>query len=636
MSFLKKLFGGGVPKDASGKSEATPKGANPVNEPDMIRAYDSYGREVYITKKEWRDKVLLGNIEQRWNDADQLYQLIFQALNDGFAEDMVRPARRLVELTPDAEHSAVMLAVVYLQLKQWDEAEKALSHYIQGHGETGLVLTNLAKVHAGRAHHALADEVLWRALELDPNQQNGVEWYLSLEHERSGEEGSRQALSRLAAISTSWRAQLWLARMELQAGHLQAALDLYQTSLNRAGPSIPPDLLMQMSGDLGTAGHLAEIVRLVGPQFDPLAHGLQVGNNLIKAHLDLGQWDEAQKVLVQLYAQKRPDWTQALSYWDTEIAKTRVAVSNLQPGASPQTELTCCEGPVWLDVKSPAGSLFGFDPNREELVSFLGSSAEIAALPDRAVHQLSDAAGRLSRALPLFLAEQVGLRAGMAVQTLVPWISHPVSSLAFVGFAWADEDAIRYALQSGEHKSKYVVITHLLTQAEPWTLRLRLLRASDGHCLLECSETCPMAHPMQAVVGLSAQLLGALGRAEGLQMRETPAAYVLPMQDEHFSFYLLRLEQLLAVRLGAMEETSPQFLSGEREIVAGNLQQCLVYPSGVNVRLLLARTLLAMKKANPQVLTEFRERIELLQKDKPLAQPAHEIVQALIDKALAG
>jgi len=71
---------------------------------------------------------------------------------------------------------------------------------------------------------------------------------------------------------------------------------------------------MQISGDLGNAGHLPELLVIAKPLFDPAFHGLQVGNNLIKAHFDLGQFEAARRILDQLYALKRPDWREPLSY----------------------------------------------------------------------------------------------------------------------------------------------------------------------------------------------------------------------------------------------------------------------------------------------------------------------------------
>ena len=83
----------------------------------------------------------------------------------------------------------------------------------------------------------------------------------------------------------------------------------------------PADVLMQMSGDLGTHGLLAELLELCEPLFVPEIHGLQVGNNLIKANLGLRRIERARRILNWLKMLKRPDWPAQLAFWETEIAK---------------------------------------------------------------------------------------------------------------------------------------------------------------------------------------------------------------------------------------------------------------------------------------------------------------------------
>lgn len=86
-------------------------------------------------------------------------------------------------------------------------------------------------------------------------------------------------------------------------------MSLYEESLVAAPTPAPSDLLTQISGDLGNAGHLPELLDLVLPRYDVDRHGVLIGNNLIKAMVDLGQIDPARKLLHQLYAQNpvQPD-----------------------------------------------------------------------------------------------------------------------------------------------------------------------------------------------------------------------------------------------------------------------------------------------------------------------------------------
>ncbi|MNT87883.1 hypothetical protein D3C72_2283600 [compost metagenome] len=81
---------------------------------------------------------------------------------------------------------------------------------------------------------------------------------------------------------------------------------------------------MQMSGDLGNAGRIADILELAGPRFHVQAHGLQVGNNLVKANLHMGRLDDAQRILDAMRALNRPDWRENLAYWDKELAQARL------------------------------------------------------------------------------------------------------------------------------------------------------------------------------------------------------------------------------------------------------------------------------------------------------------------------
>jgi len=274
-------------KDLFSKKKENPNKA-PETQNELIRVYDNYGREIQISREDWRNNVLLGNLQKAWDKPNELYDLIVSALRDGFIEDTLKPSKRLYEIDPDKERATVILGIVYLQNDQINKAENILSEYIKTQGESGIVLTNLAKVYAAQKKEDLSRQTLWHALELDPNQDNAVEWYASIFHEEGGFKKYQEALSRLTQISGSWRAQLWLARNHLENKDLESAIVLYKESLGNAETPTPIDLLKQMSGDLGNNGHLPAILELCAPSFDPAFHGLEVGNNLIKANLDLG------------------------------------------------------------------------------------------------------------------------------------------------------------------------------------------------------------------------------------------------------------------------------------------------------------------------------------------------------------
>ncbi|GKQ46355.1 hypothetical protein PSTH2693_14385 [Pseudomonas syringae pv. theae] len=65
---LSALSGKKSPAPARHSDAAAPE----LNEGELITVYDSHGREMKITRNEWRDKVFLPNLQQQWGNADEL------------------------------------------------------------------------------------------------------------------------------------------------------------------------------------------------------------------------------------------------------------------------------------------------------------------------------------------------------------------------------------------------------------------------------------------------------------------------------------------------------------------------------------------------------------------------------------
>ena len=601
---------------------------------NLIRIFDKYGRERYITKDEWRGHVLPASLESHWNDADELYGIIVQSLNDGFHADVVKAAEQLYAIDTHPDRGATILGIVYMKNGRLDDAEKVLRTYIAKHGEEGVVLTNLAKVYSARGDDAKAESMLWHALELDPNLDNGMGWYYSIHRERGGDAAGADALRGIARIPGSWRAQIWLARDELQAGHLDAALKLYRESLARVEKPVPADVLEQISGDLGKAGRLRDLLSLCEPHFTPEAHGLRAGNNFIKAHVDLGELDAAKGIVNALFAFKRPDWQDTLNYWDMEIAKKRVAQMPSTPKTPMQVHMLCFEGPVWLRPDSSGADLFPKKTSAGARLCFLGSTAEKSGEAKTFEPQMSDIRGRLSRALPLFLAEQIELNSDAKSQVLIPYLTEKGSEgFVLSGTQWRDQDAVQYARQHSPAAADYVVTTHLRTQSEPWTLELRLIRTSDGQCLETMEASLRPEKPQGAIPQLARDLMILLFEEAGVKTSPPAPLYQVPSGPQ-FAYYLLRLEQMLAVRCSDLKNGGGP-LSGEREIIDGNIQLCLDCPQNVTVRLLLAKTVAAMKHVRPDILPEFQDKLAALQKEHPLPGPSQFVVRKILNEALA-
>ena len=69
--------------------------------------------------------------------------------------------------------------------------------------------------------------------------------------------------------------------------------------------------------------------------------------------------------------------------------------------------------------------------------------------------------------------------------------------------------ALEYVRQS-ERKTDYIVITHLNTQSDPWTVELRLLRTDNGKCISNLETSFVSSDPGQRVKELSEGLAKSL------------------------------------------------------------------------------------------------------------------------------
>jgi tetratricopeptide (TPR) repeat protein len=625
MGLFNKLFGGKASK-GSVSGSSSPAKADPTKDPNLIRVFDGYGRELFITKQEWRDKVLLGNLEKVRNNPDQLYNMIAGSLQDDFASDLVPYAEHLKNIDPIASRGATILGIVYMKVNRPDDAQRVLDEYLARHGEDGVILTNLAKVYSQRGDEAQAEKILWHALELDPNQDNGLAWYAAIQYERGGESAKRDALRRIAAIPNSWRARLWLARESLQIKDLSSARNLYSESLSFIKKPIPTDMLMQMSGDLGINGYLAEIIQLTEPHFEVAFHGLQVGNNLIKAHFELGHFNEAKQILSQLYAQQRPDWAESLIFWDKELAKSELASKASSPTEPMSVTFVSIEGPIWTKNSSPFAPLMLIKQANAEQIGIFGSTALLVKPSEHPITQLSDGPGRFSRALPLVIAEHIHLATDAKGIALIPWMQG--SGFTLFGKPYDDQEFCNVIDQSG-NPPNFSLRCILDATAPTWKLNLCLFRQSDHSCM-ENKTIALLEDPGLTLERILDNVEKMFCSHAGINKIHLPPWYQRPHGADG-SDYLLRLEQHLAVVCMNIDYLQGGRLYGEHEILAGMLHLCLRQPKNSVVRMVLVQTMLQLKKFRPDIVPAYTTKLKMLDREYPI----NEDISAFIKTAIS-
>jgi tetratricopeptide (TPR) repeat protein len=274
-----------------------------------IEVYDQQGNKLLIERSEYRTRILPGTFKDAWGDADNLYSAIVMALNDGFVAEAVAPAERLQDIDTIGERRTTILGIVLMKNNELNRAEQVFSDYLKEH-DSGVVATNLAKLYdqQGRKHESRT--TLRRALSIDPNQDNGLEWFAAIARQEGGDDAFLAAMHDIAKEPGSWRAQLWIARDFLEHDDAHSAIQIYKRVLSSA--NISEDGIMMISGDLGNNGCIEEIIDLLLPVFDVHAHGIHAGLNLVKACIESHRKHDGLRICDELLSLNRYDLKQKI------------------------------------------------------------------------------------------------------------------------------------------------------------------------------------------------------------------------------------------------------------------------------------------------------------------------------------
>lgn len=593
---------------------------------DLIKVYDAYGREVKITRSEWRDKVFLPNLQKKWNQADDLYGLIVSGLNDGLAPHLQPAAERLLQIDEIPERSHAILGIVLMKNGRLDAAEATLRAGIAKAGKTGTLLTNLAKVFSERGDQAQADETLWQALQADPNLDNGLLWWASIERERRGEAGYLQALRTVAALPGSWRAQLWLARHHLEHKEVEAALALYRGVL--ASSLYDGSSLMMMSGDLGNNGQIPLILELVGPAYDEHNHDPMAGLNLLRACQELGRVDEGEALLGRMYAlglapikQHLDQFAQAFQ----EMRKRAAQGTPIDAGSLKVTTIALTQ-PIWHYGLRNADWLFSQKPEGAPRIGFFALS-KIADGSERAESQREDDLGRMTRAVPLYLAEAAHYWSDYAASTYIVIVEGggPV-----VSGREPDGAALFDIVPDG---TKYFVTGEIGCSGEgndaKWTLVLSLWNCSTR--AKDASETGEATQKDlgKLVLKLETRLLTHIGlnRQQPLDsFYQHPTAEVMPV-------YLAELGQAFMLTLLANHQMPKSEMWGERAMLDWPLTMALHWLTAEVPKLMYISGLGKAFDYESDVLPEYKERSLQLLRDADRANGPAARLAPLVWKA---
>jgi tetratricopeptide (TPR) repeat protein len=516
---------------------------------DLIKVYDERGREATIKRVDWVTGVLGPEIEKAWNDPKALRAQIVLALRDDLIPQVAAAAEHLVEIDHESEDALVIAAVVRMKTGDLDRAESTLQRSIAKHGPSGIVLTNLAKVFDQRGDKTQSHATLRRALELDPNEDNGLLWWAALAKETGGEGAYTAALEAIAAKPGAWRPQLWLARDKLKRGDRAGALSLYDHVLSCAHEM--PDVLMMVTGDLGNAGALEDLVRLGSPRYQPEVHGPPAGMNLVQAMKQLGRLNEARALVRRLQAMGWAPLAVSLARLDDDIVAA--SLPKLED-STPEIASMVLDSPIWTRGLFEPDWLWPPRGDDEPSISLSTFANEMLAGSEQRI-QKADDLGRLTRALPLYLAEIFGLR--FRVRSRASMLVVKNQGAAVIGTQLSREALEAGAPSSGSRR--IVVAGSLVSMGvslQIWEIGSAAAPTTIG---LEAS--------LKDVGGLLSgveRVLTAALRERGVLSEARLPSFYRPPSPKALEGYVSALEQLFHQLLAANEVVPAESLWNER------------------------------------------------------------------------
>lgn len=194
---------------------------------------------------------------------------------------------------------------------------------------------------------------------------------------------------------------------QLELRNLDGAREIYDEILaSPAGER--PDVLVRISGDLGSTGHVETIPELIAPLYDAQRHGPATGINLLQAYLALRNPGAAQHVLDLLFDLKKPELEDRLWGFSNAIGEMMESGKhNPASGKATSVNLVTISKPIWAYGIEDLPDLLPEKSPQAKTVAF----AQLA-LPDHddteaLAKQPEEALGRLTRGIPLWLADSL-------------------------------------------------------------------------------------------------------------------------------------------------------------------------------------------------------------------------------------
>lgn len=574
--------------------------AEEKNEDNMIKIYDKFGREMYVTKQEWKKNILPNEIIKHWNDSDCLYGDIINAVTDGFASEVIPAAKRLFEIDTLKERCYTVLSIVYFHNDEFKKAQDTLDQYVKMYGETGIILTNLAKVYYAEGDETKGYDTLVKALNLDPNQDNALDWYCSINYEKGGIKKYIDALLEMAQKEGSWRPQMLLASVYLKQNDIEDAKPLISYVLENTDDV--GSALATISGDLGQNRFINELIEIICPIYSVEKHGYMAGLNILRAFLLTNDFEQGEKLIGELFKLNRPDLKPQLMYFAGEFDKLKNEEfrGNAAEPSKNDIDIISFTKPLWY---------YGLnDPNwlletKESGIKIGFLSLSYKNLMEKQENNLEqeDEIGRLTRSLPLYLSETLYLDTDMRCTTILPVLKG--SGWIVSGTDWPDE-IVRSYLGEGSGKFDYIITGSMTEEGNNYRTMIEVWSAESNSIVKTAWQDAPKDNFGKAAWKIK-DILRKFFEEKGANIKES----TFDMKQDSITRYLTQIAQsavLSCVQSGYMEKDS---LWGERNIYDDYLDMAINTEDSEVPKIMLLSAICRARAFGSDVYAEYRDKM---------------------------
>lgn len=287
-------------------------------------------------------------------------------------------------------------------------------------------------------------------------------------------ESEPAALGDQTAASGDITVRLLAALEQLNLRKVDEAKAIYEEVLAEPGGS-RPDVLVRISGDLGSTGHIAAIVELIAPIYDAERHGPATGINLLQAYLALQQPEAAQHVLDLLFALNKPELEERLWGFSNAIGELlnvrRRAQKSGPGGETRQISLVSLSKPIWAYGVEDLPGVLPTKVGALKTVAF--AQLSVPGLDDYEARMArpEDDLGRFTRGFPLWLAETLYFSEQYTTLGAVGLLGQ--QHYALFPVEWTTEH-LRQLIETAGQPLDYVMTGTITEHDGDYSLQLRL------------------------------------------------------------------------------------------------------------------------------------------------------------------